>query len=403
MGAFRTSPVTSLYAEAGEPSLEHRRIKLSLNYSMKLKSLPKNPCHDSVSNSSSPEFFETKKSEPCFGARTRVHFQNSGINTENIDDQHIQKVPPWQQFNIHFDTSLTQFSKDQTNAIIFKKEFLSVQQKYTNCYEMFTDGSKQDAKVSAACFLPNDPNHPLSTRLRDDSSVFNAELQGILLALEKMKKMTKSYKKFVLYIDSLSAVMAIENKNFKNKNVRRIYNIIKSLPSRVCISFVWIPAHVGIAGNESADRLAKAALSGTQSTSNMLCWSDLKPKVENYVNTSWQRDWDGEVENKLHFILPDLKECLQKGKRRKEQTVLARLRIGHTWLTHSFLLKKEEQPYCHACDSLYTVKHILIDCSDFKDTRDKYYTANTIYRLFRDTDTSKILDYLKEIGVYNKI
>ena len=29
LGAFRTSPVQSLYAEAGEPSLMHRRLKLS--------------------------------------------------------------------------------------------------------------------------------------------------------------------------------------------------------------------------------------------------------------------------------------------------------------------------------------------------------------------------------------
>ena len=40
LGAFRTSPVQSLYAEAGEPSLRHRRLKLSMNYFLKLKSLP---------------------------------------------------------------------------------------------------------------------------------------------------------------------------------------------------------------------------------------------------------------------------------------------------------------------------------------------------------------------------
>ncbi|GFN82014.1 sodium-coupled monocarboxylate transporter [Plakobranchus ocellatus] len=40
LGAFRTSPIKSLYAEAGEPSLEHRHIKLACNYVLKLKSLP---------------------------------------------------------------------------------------------------------------------------------------------------------------------------------------------------------------------------------------------------------------------------------------------------------------------------------------------------------------------------
>ena len=38
LGAVRTSPVTSLYAEANEPSLNLRTKKLSMHYYLKLKS-----------------------------------------------------------------------------------------------------------------------------------------------------------------------------------------------------------------------------------------------------------------------------------------------------------------------------------------------------------------------------
>ena len=48
LGAFRTSPVESLYVEAGELPLEHRRIKLSLQYVTKLKSTPSNPAFNCV-------------------------------------------------------------------------------------------------------------------------------------------------------------------------------------------------------------------------------------------------------------------------------------------------------------------------------------------------------------------
>ena len=37
LGAFRTSPVESLYVEANEPSLYNRRIKLGLQYLTKLR------------------------------------------------------------------------------------------------------------------------------------------------------------------------------------------------------------------------------------------------------------------------------------------------------------------------------------------------------------------------------
>ena len=59
------------------------------------------------------------------------------INTEHIDDQNVQKIPPWQQFNIQFDTTLTQFSKNETNEIMFKNEYLSVQEKYVKSLRNF--------------------------------------------------------------------------------------------------------------------------------------------------------------------------------------------------------------------------------------------------------------------------
>ena len=43
LGAFRTSPVESLYVEAEEPSLYLRREKLALQYAIRLAASPSNP------------------------------------------------------------------------------------------------------------------------------------------------------------------------------------------------------------------------------------------------------------------------------------------------------------------------------------------------------------------------
>ena len=40
LGAFRTSPVASLYVEADEPSLYSRREKFSLQYAVRLAANP---------------------------------------------------------------------------------------------------------------------------------------------------------------------------------------------------------------------------------------------------------------------------------------------------------------------------------------------------------------------------
>ena len=44
----------------------------------------------------------------------------------------------------------------------------------------------------------------------------------------------------------------------------------------------------------------------------------------------------------------------------KEETVIARLHIGHSFFTHSFLLKGEEPPVCIGCDQRLTIEQFYI-------------------------------------------
>ncbi|GFN82814.1 RNA-directed DNA polymerase from mobile element jockey [Plakobranchus ocellatus] len=162
----------------------------------------------------------------------------------------------------------------------------------------------------------------------------------------------------------------------------------------------------GTQGNENVDKLAKAALNKPSYSGKLICWSDLKPKVNAYTHTVWQKDWDTEGANKLHEVLLDLGEDLHKkgeGAGRKRETVMCRLRVGHTLLTQNYLLKNEEQPFCYTCNSLYTVRHILIECPDFQLTRRKYFSVTDLYRLFREGKAFRIMGYLKELGVYGNI
>ena len=60
LGAFRTSPVESLYVEAHEPSLGARRAKLSLQYATKIKFLPKHPTYDVVFDNKYVKLFDAR-------------------------------------------------------------------------------------------------------------------------------------------------------------------------------------------------------------------------------------------------------------------------------------------------------------------------------------------------------
>ena len=50
---------------------------------------------------------------------------------------------------------------------------------------------------------------------------------------------------------------------------------------------------------------------------------------------------------------------------RRDEVVLSRLRLGHSYLTHSYLLKGEPPPECVTCNCRLTISHILVDCIEY--------------------------------------
>ena len=105
------------------------------------------------------------------------------------------------------------------------------------------------------------------------------------------------------------------------------------------------------------------------------------------------------VSNKFHEILPKLpNRLLSFCNTRKEITVLNRLQIGHSYLTHSFILRKEEAPVCVVCNDLFTVKPILIECADLFE-KEIFRREIFVFTLSeRDSRFFKNI-FLREIGV----
>ena len=169
------------------------------------------------------------------------------------------------------------------------------------------------------------------------------------------------------------------------------------LSSAKNIVLCWLPSHIGIEGNEKADLAARSALALPLSNIKLNC-SNFKPLIFTFIRSRWQSCWDLADSNKLHSIKPTLGPCYSPAVTiRRDEVVLSRVRIGHTYLTHAFLLKGEDRPECVFCQCSLTVKHILIECLDPADARRNYFTAGTMEELFSTVPAHQIIEFLKEV------
>jgi hypothetical protein len=241
----------------------------------------------------------------------------------------------------------------------------------------------------------------MQCRLNNSTSIYTAELYAIILAYKFVKRL--HHDNFLIISDSMSSLLAIKNNNthpFVTEMLQchtELYN-----NSNKMVTLLWVPSHTGIRGNEQADKAAKAALQCV-AIPVKIPYTDLRPGIQKLVTGHWQGHWDSFIHNKLYECMPTLAKNTLQINNRRDDIVLTRLKIGHTYITHNYLLKGEPQPVCTYCQCPYTVKHILLQCTALSAIRQQYYDAKDLYSLFNDILPFNILSFIKEIGLYNKI
>jgi ribonuclease HI len=125
--------------------------------------------------------------------------------------------------------------------------------KYVDYDQIYTDGSLKNDKVG---FEIVTDNQIIKKRMRPQCSIYSAEQQAIITAMENT---TRTHKPTAIATDSLSSLLAASGnrwtRNPKTRNIRRLIN-----EPRNHIKLIWVPSHVEIGGYEAADQAAKDAL-----------------------------------------------------------------------------------------------------------------------------------------------
>ena len=255
LGAFKSSPVESLYAEAFELPLHERRFQAAMKYALKIKSHPDNAAYQTIFKPKFRHLFEDEQITDPFGIFVQKELSEADIDTSKILINKIPDIPVWDSKSIAVDFELAQFDKSSTNPYIFQSKFLEIlYTRYKDYYHIYTDGSKFNEKASSGVYASDITK---SFRISDDSSIYTAELEAIKSALEMVK--SSQHGDNVIFSDAKSVLQSLQNQESKNQVVNEtLHSIQVLLKAGKNVQFCWIPSHVGIIGNEKADTEAKA-------------------------------------------------------------------------------------------------------------------------------------------------
>lgn len=400
-GAFRTSPVESILNDAGQLNLYHRRIKHSLMYGIKVLGSKDNPVYDKIINQELCDRFKRKSItyQPCYSRiRNKLDDWNI-IDNINFVDKKIQNNPPWISPHIKIELALTNFKKNENNAEFFRSHFNKlINTNYRNFEKIYTDGSVLNENSGCAFKCENVER---SYHLPNYMNICTAELYAIFKAVKYAYKIL--HKNFVICTDSLSSLLILNQMYATHPFAIKIKEIIHKTKND--IRFLWIPSHMNIGFNERVDKLAKQSILKEVDNEIKFYYHDLKFLINKIIKEKWNEKWINiPITNKLRSIKNDSKYFkVIDDLNRKDSIIITRIRIGHTHITHSYLIEKTDQPIC-PCDQTYlTINHIFNDCNKFYSERINNKVNFETLKSNEVNDLRNILKFLKDINFYDRI
>ena len=358
LGAFRSSPVESLYAESGLPSLSRRRALLSLRCYARSLQFPSSALR--VPPSLSPVFSSHPRLPLPISLRMHALLSLPSSPSLSPLPFAVSRFPPWLAPPLSLCSGVFPPSQKATvPPSVFRSHFSAHLPTHSNCVHIYTDGSKSSVSSGCAVLFPD---ASYSYRLPPETSVLSAELFAILFALRLAFRHSAS--SFVIFTDSWSSLSLLSSFASLHPVVRDIQDWLFRLSARhKSVCFCWVPSHVGIPGNDAVDSLARDALDLPNLHLCSLPVSDYFPVFRSLLTSRWQSFWSSLTSNKLRAVKPVVSPWSSPFHRsRRWETALARLRIGHTRLTHSYLMSHSPPPLCPSCGSLLSLPHLLLSC-----------------------------------------
>ena len=255
LGSRSSTPVEMLYTDLAAVPVQSRRQWLSRKYLINLSSKPFGSTFTSAKFLFHQPSIWPKFKVPCLSeaiVHARQHnlplFQCSRRNTFPPLCYHAPSEE--QQCKVLW------FPMNKKQSVSNSSSAVSL---FCSLVQRLPSSVSGDKRSSACAIVIPEWNVEKSWSLSQGTSIFSAELIGVLKVLECAIEYPVCPVEIVIFIDSSSAIKAIISTGLSlNEIVFNIRQSMVDLHSRgTRIKLVWIPSHIGISGNETADRLAR--------------------------------------------------------------------------------------------------------------------------------------------------
>ena len=374
LGVMKTSPIPSLQIEAVIPSLQLRRMEQTLRYTSKVLFHPNHNTYKALHILPSIHHNYIGPSEKRSGLTIASRMKKISTDLEYNQPEILPlpklNTPPWlrRETKVAF---LFECSKSHISTQEVQERFNDLRDKFLDFHFIFTDGSKVGDCTSNAIFC-NWDSHVIQHRLKNNTSIYNAELHAVFQALLHIKE--QKLHKTMICTDSRSVVQSLLNSSPLSSLLIQIHNLHQELDNNGAhIPFTLIPGHSNIFGNMQADRLAKEALCLNRITDIPIDYQSIKSCIRQAITKYWQIQWTNTARaTQLRRIKPLVEKWSSANRDvRQEEKVLARLRLGHTLYTHGYIYSRDARPICRNCQRPQTVEHIVLECSIYRGQRIK--------------------------------
>jgi len=275
---------------------------------------------------------------------------DSGVNVSELARVPPPSFPPWLEESptILHDSEENITKKDNPIYLAtVTKETLNY--KFSEHLKVFTDGSKfSDGSVGCAFVIPD---LKISKRytLNKDISIFSAELCALLMACTFINDLPVTPRAVVFCSDSRSSLQALQQNTSNRTELQReiLFTCHQLISSGTSVSFLWVPSHVGVRGNELADVAAKEAAESSHVNTNIgYSVTELYSKIRALIRSQYLTSLLFQPID-MHDLHPDLPTNLL--------TIFRRLRAGGC---RFHIFKKS----CH-CGEPYSFQHIFAPCA----------------------------------------